>query len=285
MDSAGTVMTPRTPPRTSGNARLTLVPRREPALFGDVLLESHAEFRRSRGPATLASFVILITLFTTMALVPLFFVEALPTQQLLTTLIAPPPPPPPPPAAPAAVPQAARTAVAHSEVLTNSRLQAPSLIPRRIAIVKEDVRPESSTGGVVGGIPGGVPGGQLGGVIGGIISSTPNVAAVPKLAPPVPVKKVVRISRGVSEGLLLYQPSPEYPRIARAARIQGQVLLKAMISRDGRIENLQAISGHPMLIPPAIRAVQQWRYRPYLLNGEPVEVETDITVNFLLTQN
>jgi protein TonB len=229
--------------------------------------------------------VILISLFTTMALVPLFFVDALPTQQLLTTLIAPPPPPPPPPPAPASAPQAARAAVAHSEVLTNSRLQAPSVIPQRIAMVKEDVRPESSSGGVVGGVPGGVLGGQLGGIIGGIISSTPNVAAIPKLAPPAPVKKAIRISQGVSQGLLIYQPSPEYPRIARAARIQGQVLLKAVISRDGRIEDLQAISGHPMLIPPAIRAVQQWRYRPYLLNGEPVEVETEITVNFLLSQN
>jgi len=82
---------------------------------------------------------------------------------------------------------------------------------------------------------------------------------------------------------LIQKIQPEYPPIARAARIQGQVVLSAIISKTGEIQNLVLVSGHPMLVPAAIRAVQQFRYRPFLLNGEPVEVETTITVNFQLS--
>ncbi len=264
------------------DVRLATVSKPEPFLFGDVLLESQAGFRKSRGPATLTSFVLLITIFATMALIPLFFPEALPTQQLLTTLIAPPAPPPPPPPAPAAAPQVTKVATTHSEVLTNSQLQAPSAIPRKIGMLKEDPQPENAGTGVVGGVAGGIPGGQLGGVIGGIVSSVPAAANIPKLASSVP-NKPVRVSSGISQGLLIYHPSPEYPKIARAAHVQGQVLLRAIISKDGHIENLQALNGHPLLVTVAIHTVQEWRYRPYLLNGEPVEVETEITVNFMLS--
>jgi protein TonB len=265
--------------------RLAVVPKPKPALFSDVLLESHAEFRRSRGPSTIASFVLLTLLFATLTMLPLLFTETLPNQQLLTTLIVPPPPPPPP-IAPAAATKAIRPTVVRSEVLTNSRLLAPSEIPRRIAILKEETLPPAATGvGVVGGVPGGIPGGQLGGVIGGIINSTPTAAIVPKPAIPAPPERVVRISQGISEGLLLYKPTPPYPKIARTARIQGPVVLKAMIAKDGTIQNLLVVSGHPMLIPAALEGVRQWRYRPYLLNDEPVEVETQITVNFRLSGN
>lgn len=92
----------------------------------------------------------------------------------------------------------------------------------------------------------------------------------------------VRISQGVTQGRLLLKVAPKYPRIARGARIQGQVVLSAIISKTGEIEDLALVSGHPMLVPAAIEAVKQWRYRPYLLNGGPVEVETTITVTFLL---
>jgi protein TonB len=130
--------------------------------------------------------------------------------------------------------------------------------------------------GIVGGVPGGVPGGQMGGVIGGIISSTP--VAVPKVATP----QRVRVSMGVTQGLLVRKINPTYPALARQARIQGTVILQAQISKNGDIENLQLISGHPMLAPAAIEAVKQWKYKPYILNGEPVEVDTQVTVNFTL---
>jgi len=138
-----------------------------------------------------------------------------------------------------------------------------------------------ASGGVVGGVPGGIPGGQLGGVIGGIVSSTSSIAAVPKLVPVTPQR--VRISQGVTKGLLVHRVEPTYPTLAKAARVQGDVILSAVINTNGEIENLQLVSGHPMLVPAAIAAVKQWRYKPYLLNGQPVEVETTITVIFALT--
>lgn len=85
------------------------------------------------------------------------------------------------------------------------------------------------------------------------------------------------------EGNLIYKVQPFYPPLARQARIQGSVLLRAIISRSGTIEDLSVISGHPMLVGAAIEAVRQWRYRPYILNDEPVEVETRVTVNFSLS--
>jgi len=89
----------------------------------------------------------------------------------------------------------------------------------------------------------------------------------------------------MSEGNLVRKVLPTYPPLARSARIQGQVLLEATISKQGVIENLRLIAGHPMLVPAAIEAVRQWRYRPYVLNNEPVEVETQVTVNFSLAGN
>ena len=83
-------------------------------------------------------------------------------------------------------------------------------------------------------------------------------------------------------GFLIRRVDPVYPPMAQAAHIQGTVLLEALISKDGTIENLRTISGHPMLVPAAISAVSQWRYKPYILNGEAIEVETQITINFVL---
>jgi periplasmic protein TonB len=101
-------------------------------------------------------------------------------------------------------------------------------------------------------------------------------------AAPQPVAPPVQISH-MSEGDLVHKILPTYPPLARAARLQGQVVLQAVISKQGGIENLRVLSGHPILVPAAIEAVRQWRYRPYILNSEPVEVETQITVNFSLT--
>jgi protein TonB len=91
------------------------------------------------------------------------------------------------------------------------------------------------------------------------------------------------VSQGVSQGLLIHQVKPTYPPLARQARIQGTVVLQAVIGKDGSIQNLKVVSGHPMLAPAALEAVKQWRYKPYFLNGEPVEVDTTINVNFTLS--
>jgi protein TonB len=94
----------------------------------------------------------------------------------------------------------------------------------------------------------------------------------------------VRISGGVSEGLLVSKVPPDYPPLALHARIQGNVVLKAEINKTGDVESLELISGHPMLAPAAIAAVKQWKYRPYMLNGNAVAVETQVVVSFTLSQ-
>lgn len=103
-------------------------------------------------------------------------------------------------------------------------------------------------------------------------------------APPPGLAHPLRLSH-ISEGNLIRKVQPTYPALARSARIQGAVVLQAIISKQGTIENLTVVTGHPMLAPAAIEAVRQWRYRPYILNNEPVEVETRITVNFSLASN
>jgi len=245
-------------------------------MFEDSLIESGGRLKTKRGATTLLSFILQVLLVGVLILIPLIYTEALPKQQLMTFLVAPPPPPPPPPP-PAAVP--IKVVKQIQSDLQNGQLRTPTKIPEKVQMIKEEEAPPPvmASGGVVGGVPGGIPGGQMGGVIGGIISSTP--VAVPKVATP----QRVRVSQGVSSVLLIKKVQPAYPPLARQARIQGQVLLQAQISKDGSIENLSLISGHPMLAPAAIEAVKQWRYKPYMLNGEPVAVDTQVVVNFTLS--
>ena len=125
--------------------------------------------------------------------------------------------------------------------------------------------------GVVGDMPGGIPAGESGGII-----DTPAIAGH------IGVPQRVRVSQGVMTGLITAKVPPEYPADAKQQRIQGVVWMKAIIDKEGNVANLQLVSGHPLLAPPAMEAVRQWKYRPYLLNGMPVEVETQIQVNFTL---
>ena len=248
-------------------------------MFSDSVLDFGVQ-RKRKFFATTTSFVINILAIIVMLLIPLAFTEQLPKAQLLTFLVAPPPPPPPPPPAAAQVQKVVRQV--QTDLLNNGELRTPTRIPQKVQMIKEEEAPPPmpATGGVVGGVPGGIPGGQTGGVIGSIISST-NLAAVPKFVPVVPQR--IRISAGVTKGLLIQRVEPVYPPLAKTARVQGDVVLSAIIDSNGLIKNLQLVSGHPMLVPAAISAVRQWRYKPYLLNGQPVEVETTITVIFTLT--
>jgi protein TonB len=250
------------------------------AMFSDSVLDFGVQ-RKRKFFATSTSFALNCLAIAVMLLIPLAFTEELPKAQLLTFLVAPPPPPPPPPPAAAAVQKIVRQI--QTDMLSSGQLRTPSRIPQKVQMIKEEDAPPPmpATGGVVGGVPGGIPGGQLGGVIGGIINSTSNLATVPKFVAVTPQR--VRISQGVTKGLLVHRLEPTYPTLAKAARVQGEVILTAIINTNGEIENLQLVSGHPMLVPAALAAVKQWRYKPYLLNGQPVEVETTITVIFALT--
>jgi protein TonB len=152
-------------------------------------------------------------------------------------------------------------------------LHAPTKIPKDIKMVKDEAPPSVGGMGVMGGM-GSATGGALGGVMGALGSAPVVVKAVPKSTAP------LKVSSGTVAGMALSQPTPVYPPIAKAAHVQGVVVLHAIISKQGTIENLSVISGPPMLTTSAVDAVRRWRYRPYLLNGDPVEVETTINVNF-----
>jgi periplasmic protein TonB len=244
-------------------------------MFEQTLIESNNTIQSNRGKSTIVSFIVQCIVIGVVVLIPLLFTQALPAKELTTLLVAPPPPPPPPP-------PAASAPVKHAAVKVEdtSALKTPTSIPKQVTMVKDQPQqveaPPSAVAGVVGGVPGGVAGGQPGGVLGGVLSSTPAYV------PPKPNVQRVRVSQGVTQGLLTKKVQPEYPALARQARIQGSVVLRALISKTGQIENLQVVSGHPMLTSSAIQAVKQWQYKPYILNGQPVEVETNITVNFTL---
>jgi protein TonB len=243
-------------------------------MFEDSLIESGGKLKTKRGRTSAVAFLLEVMIIGVMVLIPLIFTEALPKGQMMFLLVAPPPPPPPPP--PAAAPVHVVKQI-QSDII-NGELRTPTKIPKKVLenLKEDEAPPQMAVTGVVGGVPGGVPGGSMGGVIGSVLSSTP--VAVPKIAAPTRV----RVSSGVSTGLLIRKVPPTYPPLARQARIQGVVILQAQISKEGNIQNLQLISGHPMLAPAAIEAVKQWKYKPYLLNGEPVEVDTQVQVNFTL---
>ena len=225
------------------------------------------------------AYIFEVILVGVLVLVPLIYTEALPKGQLMGILMAPPPPPPPPP------PPAVAPVVKIKKVTVDDIMRAPTVIPKTIAKIKDepDLAPTGAVG-VVGGVPGGVPGGTLGGVLGGVIGGVLSSAMAPPPPPKPSAPKRIRVGGQVESAKLIFQPKPEYPPLAKMARIQGSVRLEAIISKDGTIQDLKVLSGHPLLVKSAMEAVQRWRYQPTLLNGEPVEVITDIDVNFTLSE-
>jgi len=254
--------------RPATRAASSYVPPRQ--MFSDSLLELSEIERRRRKGAALFSFILQGLIVGVLVLLPLWFLDTLPAQQLVTFLVAPPPPPPPPP------PAAPMKVVPMVSQIVNGQLLAPSKIPKVVKMIKEEEAPPPATG-VAGGVVGGVPGGQAGGVIGSLISTANRTSTAPK-AEEIPKRLVV--SQGVSLGMLLSRVEPVYPMIAKRARVQGRVTLRAIISAQGTIASLQVIDGHPVLVGAAMDAVKQWRYKPYMLSGQPVEVETTMFVNF-----
>jgi protein TonB len=110
---------------------------------------------------------------------------------------------------------------------------------------------------------------------------TPSPSATPPVeSDPIRAQKRVRISSGIAESLVIYHPAPQYPQMARMAHITGDVVLKITIDRTGQVKDIAAMQGHPILIQSSIDAVRQWRYRPYVLNGEAVEVESTVKIQY-----
>jgi periplasmic protein TonB len=236
-------------------------------MFEDSLVESGNRIRRKNKFWSLVAFLLNTGALLALAIWPLLHPEALPRQVMATLMVAPSPPPAPPPAAPAAKVQA-------KAQMLMSEFRATSRIPK-VKQVDEAAMPQPMIG-VQGmeGLSNGIPGG-----IGSIINDagTRQATVVRPKAP-----NSLSVSSGVMAGYLLTKTLPQYPAIPRTARIQGTVVLQATVSKSGSIENLRVIGGPPMLQQAAMDAVRSWRYKPYLLNGEPVEVETTINVVFRL---
>ena len=245
-------------------------------MFAESMLETSWAQRTRQSWTTLTSFGLQALVIALLLGLPLLRTVGLPAGRVLptpVTLGAPPPAAPP-------THHQNVTPIVQSNLADNV-LIAPAEVPNHIAHVEEfDAPPQVSfnTAGVVGG----TGEGSRDGVWRSLGDPANHAAPLPVAAPP-----TVRPFRRsyLLEGNILRRVQPVYPALARSARVQGPVVLSAIISKAGTIENLRVLSGHPMLVAAAIAAVSQWRYRPYILNGEPVEVETQIMVNFTLSGN
>ncbi|HEX6495231.1 MAG TPA: energy transducer TonB [Acidobacteriaceae bacterium] len=234
-------------------------------MFEDALMESGGKIRTYRTWTSGIAAICNASIAFLLLLLPLLRPASLPRQTLRMLLAAPAPPAQPLPHLDRVV-----SVATHAAVLTNP-FAAPTSIPDHIPAA--DPEPPSSDPGLT----------PLARETGGSLTGLP--ASIGAAAPPqvrvAPARKPV-ISSGVMEGRKVSGVEPRYPAIARDARVQGTVVLSATLSKSGIIENLRVVSGPPLLTFAAEEAVRTWRYRPYLLNGEPVEVETTINVIFNL---
>jgi protein TonB len=243
-------------------------------MFEDVLIESAKQKGKGRKALSLPISLALHVLVIGVAVgASIWFVEDVPEPPIPVTFYAaaPPPPPPPPPAAPK--PAQPKPQVVKPVPVRPSEMTAPTVIPKKIpeplAAPELEAPDEGVDGGVEGGVPGGVPGGVLGGVVGG---TGPGTGDEP-----------LRVGGDVKAPQLVNRVEPSYPEAARKARMEGVVILEAIITANGNVEDVKVLkSVNPLLDAAATRAVQQWKYRPATLNGRAVRVYLTVTVTFNL---
>jgi protein TonB len=237
-------------------------------MFEDSMIESSGKIKTKSKYWMIGTLIFNALIVALLIIIPLINPDALPKTALTAMINAPAPPPPPPPPPPPQ--QIVKPIKMISEI--DQGLHAPTKIPKDIKMVKEEAAPQVA--GVAGMSGMGSGNGVPGGVMGGIGSAPAPVVRVEKPKGP------VRVSSGVVAGSKIGGVNPTYPPIARAAHVSGTVVLHAIISKTGTITNLTVISGPEMLRASAVDAVRTWRYRPYILNTEPTEVDTTISVNF-----
>ena len=221
--------------------------------------------------AAVGSLVFQSLVLLTLIIAPLYRTLPLPKRETVTMLYLQPP------AAAAGSPTKRRAPMSVSTyVPTSKTISAPVHTTQ-----EAQVAPVGTTGGVVGGVPGGVVGG-LGGTFSAMLNNAPSVPVLAKSPEPTPVKRI-RVASRVVEANLIHDVPPQYPPEAGRARLEGPVVLMAVIGQDGSVKDVRVESGLPILAQAAIDAVKQWRYKPYLIDGEPVEVASRITINFTLS--
>ncbi len=258
---------------------LRLAPTVQNDVFLKALLETPTARQARRSPLQWAGAMVLhVVIIAALIVVPLYTTGSIHLNEYSEVpLVAPPPlAPPPAPAASAVAPH-----ITHSKAKLNYTLQkltAPTSISNNVSVGSEDAAEAAPD---LGGVPGGVPGGAVGGVIGGVLGGTGTVMPTPPPAPR-PVQKVVRVGSGVKPPRQTYSADPVYPPLARETHIRGTVVVDAVIDEHGNVVQVSVLSGHPLLINAALKAVLQWKYEPTTLNGQPVSVELQVQVHFNL---
>lgn len=232
-------------------------------MFEDSTFESTGAIRTRSRRWMIATFALNGSILLALVLLPLIYPEALPS--LTTTILMTAPAPPVETSQPRPVP--VHASAANTPSIEN--IQAPPRIPTNITPTEEPREPGPVNIGEAT-----LPGTGTGSAD-NPWSEHPPVVVVQQQP-----KTRANVSSGVMNGYLIYKKTPAYPPIALQIRTEGTVVLQATISKGGTIENLRVLSGPAMLQQAAIDAVQQWRYRPYLLNGQPVDVETTVNVVF-----
>jgi periplasmic protein TonB len=238
-------------------------------LFYDSLVGSDWKSRKRNLWAAAGSVIIPALLLLALIVIPLYHTEPLPKRETLTMLYVPPA-------------AAASNGTSLPVPTSSSRSLSRNMrIPSPVHTTQEAPSPPVDTaGGLVGGVPGGVLGGIPGGVLGEVLGSS---GSAPVLAT-TPAPKRIRVPAGMAEANLIHDVAPTYPPEAGRTRIEGTVVLLAVIGKDGTVQDVRVKSGLQVLAQAAIEAVKQWRYRPYLVNGEPVEIDSQITINFTLSK-
>jgi protein TonB len=247
---------------------------RSPILFQSLVLTEPEKHTGRTSATVFISILLHSALILSVAILPLLFYDALPSQEALKAFfvapleMAPPPPPPPPP------PAGARAVVRQAPTV---QVQQPQGFVAPIEVPSE-IKPEEGLDlGVEGGVPGGVEGGVPGGVVGGVVGGLPTEA-------PPPPAKVVRIGGQIKEPKKIRDVKPVYPDLAVQSRVSALVILEAEVDTRGHVKGVKILRGHPLFDEAAMEAVRQWRYQPLLLNGEPTGFVLTVTINFNLQQ-
>jgi len=250
-------------------------------MFEQAVLANHSDPKRlwSTCAGVTAQTLLVLAAF----LAPAIWPEVLPHAQLLASLVAPGVPEreaPPQPVHPTA-----QRVPTHPFQIHNNGVLLPHDPPTHAAVIEDP--PDAMAGPCLRCVPGGTGNGSN--ILpDAFLSIAPPVLVHPiekPVPPPAMPAPPIRLSGGdVRLGEPVYRVEPRYPALAIAAHISGRVELEGVVGTDGRIRELRALSGNPLLVPAALDAVRQWIYRPTLLNGKPVEVAAPITVNFRLTR-
>ena len=223
--------------------------------------------------AAAGSVTLQIVVLATLIVAPLLFTEILPKREVLTQLYLQPP-------AAAGLSAPTLRVPTSTPTPTGISISRPRYETQESAPTTPPV-PVTSAVGIVGGVPGGIVGGAPMGVLSEVLGRTRSVPVPTKASDVVPPKRI-RVAAKVVEANLIHDVAPQYPPEAGRARIEGAVVLLAVIGTDGSVKDVRVESGLPILAQAAIDAVKQWQYKPYMIDGKPVEVDSRITINFTL---